>query len=182
MPLPATVNKPLSRMSECEFRAELAHWDALERSGELATLMAQRPADPQPKSPSVKAIDCGRSSSHPTPLTDRELSDVEREAAQVGLATIAGELGLAVGINWYATWDGARVNGKSVEGFTCPCTPDRVWVRAGVRFWDAVDTIVHEGRHLDQTERGVTLTREEREADARQWAAKTVEWLKSEGF
>ena len=38
----------------------------------------------------------------------------------MGLATIAGELGLAVGINWYATWDGARVNGKSVEGFTCP--------------------------------------------------------------
>jgi hypothetical protein len=140
------------------------------------------PAERKPAPPSVKAIDCGRRGNHPVPLTDRELTDLEREAERLGLATIAAELKLVVGINWFSRFDGVRINGKLVEGFTCPCQPDRVWVRSGMQFWETVDSIVHEGRHLDQTERAVTSTREERERDARQWAAKTVEWLRQEGF
>jgi hypothetical protein len=161
-------------------QATLERVREIRRTFEQATASAPKPATPAP--PSVKAVDCGRCHAHPAPLSDRELTDQAREAERLGLATIASELKLLVGVNWYSRWDGARVSGKRVEGFTCPCTPDRVWVQDGMSFWSLVDTIVHEGRHLDQTERGVTLTREEREADARQWASKTVEFLKASGF
>jgi hypothetical protein len=177
--LPATRHKPISQLTEAEQRAELAQWNLLERSGDLAKL---KPVERKPAAPTRKAVDCGRRDAHPTPLGARELTDVEHEAEALGLATIASELKLVVGVNWFSRSDRARINGKLVEGFTCPCTPDRIWVQAGMQFWETVDSIVHEGRHLDQTERGVTRSREEREADARAWAAKTVAWLRQEGF